>query len=253
MDHSFYRGALPRHSDAVASSLRHVSIDVLMKPTALAIVLVLTGPVPVHPMAASPPPAETSGPTEPTDRPDATDPEAAVGTTIEIHRGVPGVVYLGQTLNEIKDRFPSIRVTPFAGQSDAFVAQIADAGVSCYVVGASPDEMRVASVGFNFDRVYEGFAEGGFRTREGIGKGSTVEDLVLTYGRAEILDERTTNPLLRRGPSEVDPNAMRKFLYRNEGGTISTYFMVQRGQVLRVVINEIAPIDRYILRRSPAN
>src|SRR2546422_7394017 len=55
----------------------------------------------------------------------------------------------------------------------------------------SPKDLKLASVGFNLDGVHEGMTEGRFRTSKGIGKGSTVNDLLEAYGEpAEILAEK---------------------------------------------------------------
>lgn len=182
----------------------------------------------------------------PPDPPAPEDPGAA----IELHVGIPGVAYIGQSLDELRKRFPSAEVTPFAGQEDALVVKIAQAGISCYVVGRPPDAMRVASVGFNFDGTYQGAAESGFRTREGIGKGSTVNELLETYGPAEISGGRRSRSAPRRRSVREDPNALKRYLYRNEEGSVTTYFMARGARVLRVVINHNAPLDRHILRRG---
>jgi len=171
---------------------------------------------------------------------------------IDIHIGIPGRAYLGQTLQNLRSQFPTADVTPFAGQEDAFVAAIPEEGISCYVVGPSPDELKVASVGFNFDQSYMGAKEGDFRTREGIGKGSTVNDLLGTYGRpAEISGERSGKPLLRRGAQNDDPDAPKKYQYASADGATKSYFVVQYDRVLRVVINDLAPLNRHLLKHPP--
>ncbi len=171
---------------------------------------------------------------------------------IDIHIGIPGRAYLGQTLQNLRSQFPTADVTPFAGQEDAFVAAIPEEGISCYVVGPSPDDLKVASVGFNFDQSYMGAKEGDFRTREGIGKGSTVNDLLGTYGRpAEISGERSGKPLLRRGAQNDDPDAPKKYQYASADGATKSYFVVQHDRVLRVVINDLAPLNRHLLKHPP--
>lgn len=169
---------------------------------------------------------------------------------IDVHIGIPGYVYLGQPLQELTARFPKATVTPFAGQQDAQVVAVPDEGLSCYVVGPNPEALRVASIGFNFDQTYMGAKEGAFRTREGVGKGSTINDLLGTYGRpAEITGERTTNPTLRRGAQKDDPGAPKKYHYASADGATKTYFVVQYDRVLRVVVNDLAPLERHLLKR----
>jgi len=177
-------------------------------------------------------------------------PQVESRNVIALHVGIPDRIYLGQPLKELVERFPMARVVPFAGQSDAMQVQISDAGISCLVTGETPEELKVSSVGFNFDLHYEGVAAADFRTVEGVGRGSTVEDLVRAYGPpTEIIGPRT-KPLAPR-TVVVDPDAPMKHLYTNPEGTISTYFVVERGSVRRMSINDLAPLDRYILRRSP--
>ncbi len=171
---------------------------------------------------------------------------------ISIHVGIPGFVYLGQPFKELTARFPKATVTPFAGQDDALVVAAPEEGLSCYVVGPSRDALKVASIGFNFDQTYLGAKEGAFRTREGIGKGSTINDLLGTYGRpAEIGGEHTTNPKMRRTPQKDDPDAPKNYYYVGTDGATKTYFVVQYDRVLRVVVYDIAPLERHLLKRPP--
>src|SRR5262247_1084866 len=99
------------------------------------------------------------------------------GRTVELHAGLPGMAFIGQPLEDLLKRFPAADVQPFAGQDDAVTVKMPAAGISCIAVGA-PDKLKVASVGFNLDGTYEGIGEGDFRTAKGIGKGSTVNDLI---------------------------------------------------------------------------
>jgi len=173
---------------------------------------------------------------------------------IAMHVGIPERVYLGQPLKELLEHFPKARVVPFAGQSDALQVQILDAGISCLVTGSSPEELQVSAVGFNFDLRYEGVAGGDFRTVEGIGRGSTVEDLMRAYGPPSEVIGPKTNKLQRRPAdtsADADIDLPRKHLYNNPDGTVSTYFVVEQGSVRRVSINDLAPLDRHILRRGP--
>jgi hypothetical protein len=170
-----------------------------------------------------------------------------------MHAGIPGVAYVGQPLKDLVARFPQARVTPFARQDDAVTVQVAGLGISCVAIGATPGELKVASAGFNLEGSYEGVSECGCRTREGIGKGSTVNDLLEAYGQPrEILGQRRANPLLKRRPEPEDPHAPLRYQYASPDGTRTTSFVVQDARVLRVVVYDLAPIDRHILRRDPA-
>ena len=171
--------------------------------------------------------------------------------TIEIHVGVAGVAYIGQPLGDLVRRFPSAQVEPFAKQEDAAMVKIPESGISCYAVGDDPRDLRVASVGFNFEETYQGVSEAGYRTNKGIGKGSTVNDLLEAYGPAEIGGERSQPPALRRRSPPEDPNAPRKYQYASPDGSVKTYFVVEGARVLRVVINHLAPLDKHILKNRP--
>jgi hypothetical protein len=167
--------------------------------------------------------------------------------TITMHVGIPGLVYLGQPLEELLKKFPKAQVFPFAGQDNAATVRMPQEGISCLAVGEPPDGLRVASIGFNFETRYEGIGTGSFRTAKGIGRGSTLNDLVDRYGTpSEVIDERRISPLRRR--QQEDPNTPKKHLYKNDDGSVSTYFVVQRGMVLRMTINENTPLDRYIVK-----
>jgi len=200
-----------------------------------ALALVSVAALPDAGSGAAPPAAQ---------RPDATH-------TIEIHVGVAGVAYIGQPLGDLVHRFPAAQVEAFAKQADAAVVRIPDAGISCYVVGDDPKDLRVASVGFNFEETYQGVSEAGYRTSKGIGKGSTVNDLLEAYGPAEILGDRAQPPALRRHAPPEDPNAPRKYQYASPDASVKTYFVVEGARVLRVVINHLAPLDKHILKNRP--
>jgi hypothetical protein len=185
--------------------------------------------------------------------PAATAPEEEP-RTIRMQVGVEGLVYLGQPLKDLLERFPKAATTPFAHQQDAVTVTLLPERISCIAVGPDHDSLRVASVGFDFSGITPKGPPRGFRTAEGIGRGSTVEDLMRAYGTPEeITDERGTKPLLRRQPQQSDPAAPKKYLYNSPDGAVSTYFLVQEGAVLRVVINDKAPLDRYILRHRPGD
>ena len=173
--------------------------------------------------------------------------------TIEMHVGIPGLVYIGQSLADLKSRFSEIERTPFAGDEKVSIVRIMDWGLSCLVAGDSQDSMQVISVGFNFEGTYEGVGESGYRTIEGIGKGSTVNDLLGTYGRAEITGEGPKNSLRLRRPSvPPDPSEPKKYLFASDDGSVKTYFQSEGALVVRMVINHLALIDRYILKRKTA-
>jgi hypothetical protein len=172
---------------------------------------------------------------------------------IELHAGIPGVAFIGQPLKELTEKFPRARVTPFAGQDDAVTVQIPELGISLMAVGPKPEELKVATAGFNLEGTYEGVSECGCATREGIGKGSTVNDLLGTYGPPrEIVGPRVTNPLMKRRPEPEDPHAPKRYQYSSPDGLRTTSFVVQDARVLRVVVYDLEPMNRHVLRRRPA-
>jgi hypothetical protein len=173
--------------------------------------------------------------------------------TIEMHTGVAGLAYIGQPLKDLLSKLPTARSVPFAKQEDVVIVQVPEAGISCLAVGP-PDDMKVASVGFNWREGHEGLAECAYRTREGIGKGSTVNDLLGTYGRPlKVTRERSTTPSQGRDARRQDPNPSGRdqYWYRNADDTVTTYFVVDGAQVERVIINHLAPLDRHVLKRVP--
>jgi hypothetical protein len=173
--------------------------------------------------------------------------------TVEMHVGIPGVAFIGQTLADFKKAFPAAEVKPFAKQNDAAVVTAAEAGISCIVVGPSPDALRVASVGFIFDGAYQGSREGGYRTREGIGKGSTVNDLLERYGKpAQVTGDRGTTPALTTPGKIENTSGGKKYQYASPDRKIKTYFVVEGSRITRVVINEIESLDTHLLKRAPA-
>jgi hypothetical protein len=169
---------------------------------------------------------------------------------VALHVGIPGVAFIGQTLADLKKKFPAAEVKPFAKQIDAAVVTAADAGISCIVVGSSPDDLRVASVGFILDGTYQGSREGGYRTREGIGKGSTVNDLLERYGKpTEVTGERAANPALSMSGKPEEPKGAKKYHYASADRKIKTYFVVDASRVTRVVINDLDPLNAHLLKR----
>ncbi len=181
------------------------------------------------------------------DRPTKGDSRPEDVRRIELHVGIPGFVYIGQSVTDLVKKFPRASVVPFAGQDDAAMVNIADAGISCIAVGA-PKDLKLASVGFNLDGVHEGMTEGRFRTSKGIGKGSTVNDLLEAYGEpGEILAEKPRGALKRKVNLE-DPAVPKMYQYASEDGSVKTFFLVEGHQVKRVVVNHLAPLDEHIVK-----
>ena len=176
--------------------------------------------------------------------------QARSAGTIELHIGVPGLAYIGQPLQEFRKKFPKAQVTPFSGQADAVTVTAQEAGISCIAVG-HPGDLKLASVGFNLDGSYEGMAEGGYRTSQGIGKGSTVNDVLGAYGKpVDILGERPRGPERRPRPG-ADPPTRQKYQYANPDDTVRTYFLVDQSRVTQVVINDLRPLQEHILKAPP--
>lgn len=217
----------------------------MRRSLAFIFLILLPGAVPAAPEAPAtgePPAGETSSP------PAGAAADAA--KTIELHAGVPGVAYIGQPLADLLKKFPGAEVAAFAAQEDAATVKVPEAGLSCIVVGA-PDDLKVASVGFNLEGTYEGIGEGGFRTREGIGKGSTVNDLLGAYGPpAELLTDRPRGAA-PRADAKNDPSLPQKYQYAGEGGAVKTYFSVENYRVTRIVVNDLAPLEQHIVKGRP--
>jgi hypothetical protein len=185
-------------------------------------------------------------PTAPSQAPNG-KPRQGEALRIEMHVGIPAFVYIGQSLPEVLKKFPRAQVLPFSGQEDAKVVKIAEEGISCVAVG-DPGDLKLASVGFNLDGAHEGIVEGKFRTRQGIGKGSTVNDVLETYGQpVEILGEQPRSGL-KRTPAPEDPSVPKMYQYANEDGSIKTYFLIVDHLVKRIVVNHLAPLDQHIVK-----
>jgi len=169
---------------------------------------------------------------------------------IVLHVGIPGLAYVGQPLQDFVKRFPKAQVMPFAGQDDAVSVKAGEAGITCIAVG-DPGDLKLASVGFNLDGSYEALSEGDFRTGQGIGKGSTVNDLLGAYGKpVDILGEQPRGALRRPNPGG-DRSLRQKYQYANTDGTVKTYFMVENNHVTQVVVNDLDPLDKHIVKARP--
>src|SRR5262245_5764322 len=209
----------------------------------VALGLILSPPAP---RAAGPEPATT--PVAAATAPAAVAP--ATAASIVLPEGVPGVVYLGQSLVDFMARFPSATTTPFAGQNEVVRLQVPQEGISALAMGLTPPAMTIESIGFNFSGTYEGVAAGTRRTREGIGPGSTVNELLETYGRpAEIAPEARRGAL---SPSAPDRYAPARYLYRSPDATIATYFVVEGSHVARMAMSHPASVERWIIKRESA-
>jgi hypothetical protein len=167
---------------------------------------------------------------------------------IILHEGVPRVVFLGQPLSEFVAAFPTATRTPYAGQPEVVRLQVPGEGISALAMGLTPASMTIESIGFNFAGEYEGVKESKRRTAEGIGSGSTVNDLLGTYGRpAETAPEKRHGTL---SPQVApDRNAPVRYLYRSADATITTYFVVEGSQVTRMAMSRPASVERWILKR----
>lgn len=181
-------------------------------------------------------------------------PPAAPGSgktlTVELHSGIPGMAFIGQPLEDLLKRFPGADVSAFAGQEDAVTVKVPAVGISCIAVGA-PDSLKVASVGFNLEGAYEGMAEGNFRTGKGIGKGSTVNDLLEAYGPPIDMMSARPRGASPRADGKEDPSLPRKYQYVNESGSVRTYFSVENYRVTRIVVNELAPLEQHLIKARP--
>jgi hypothetical protein len=163
------------------------------------------------------------------------------------HVGIEQVAFLGQPHADLLARFPDAQVMPFAGQKDAYTVKIPAAGISCMVVGDTPEALKVASAGFLIEGPYEGIAPGRFRTARGIGNGSTVNDLIEAYGPPqEIVKDRA-----HRTAEADDPAVPALYQYPNADGSVTMSFVVQQYRVVRIALHQIEPINRHILKKRP--
>jgi hypothetical protein len=166
---------------------------------------------------------------------------------IALHVGVPGEVYLGQPLADLLARFPGAKSEPFAQQTDVVHVQIPTEGISALAMGDTPAKMTVESIGFNFAEPYEGIPPGTWRTVEGIGGGSNVNELLQAYGKPA-----DTKPEKRKAPAAGAPERVRH-VYRSRDGAVTSYFVVDGSRVLRLAMSRNASIERYILKRAPVS
>jgi hypothetical protein len=196
--------------------------------------------------------ADPAAPPAPAKPPAAAKPAAAPSKSIVLHSGVPDLVYLGQPLTEFLAKFPGAASTPFAGQADVVRIQVPDQGISILAMGMTPASMTVESIGFNWVGMYEGVKSGNRRTSEGIGAGSTVNELLEAYGKpADIAQESRKGALAT--PKPPGPDATLRYLYRSADATAATFFIVKGSQVMRMATSHPASVERYILRKGPAS
>jgi len=177
---------------------------------------------------------------------------------IRMHAGVPGKAYLGQPLTDFLAHFPGAKSLPFAKQTDVLRLQVASEGISALAMGATPASMTIESIGFNFEGTYEGIAAGKRRTVEGIGPGSTINDMLGTYGKpAETASEKrhgTLTPQHGAGgaaPAAPDPAETMRYIYHSADGGTVTYFVVKDAMVVRMVLNRPGSIKKYLMDASP--
>ena len=186
---------------------------------------------------ASVPPAQGSAPAE----------------AIQLHLGVPGLVYIGQPLSEFLAKFPTASTKPVPGQPEIVKLQVPDQGISCLAMGRTPPSMTIESIGFNFGAPYEGVLGGRRRTVEGIGGGSTVNDLLGSYGRPTgTSTEGPEGWPSRRKSTADDPGAPVRHHYQSADGTVTTYFVIEGHEVVRMAITRPAEMEKHLSKRPPA-
>lgn len=180
---------------------------------------------------------------------------AASQDVIQMHIGVPGTVWLGESMAEFLSRYPDAKRLPFANQPQVVRLQIPSEGISALAMGDSPASMTIESIGFNFAETYEGVAAGKRRTVEGIGAGSNVNELLETYGRpAESGPEERRGTLAPVPPGGGAQGSGRtRHLYRNADASVATYFIVEGSRVLRMAMSRPAAIERYLLKPPAAS
>jgi hypothetical protein len=173
--------------------------------------------------------------------------------TITVHVGVPGTVYIGQPLVDFIARFPGAEKTPFANQNDVVRLQVPAEGISALAMGRTPAVMTIESIGFNFEGTYEGVGPGPRRTAEGIGRGSTVNDLLGTYGKpAETVPEKRRGTLSPGAQGAAAAGEPLRYLYRSEDGAVATYFVVDDTRVVRMAMSRLAAVQEHLMKRDAA-
>lgn len=178
-----------------------------------------------------------------------TSPGQEATAIIQLHVGIPELVYLGQPMGELLRTFPDAQVNQLFNQSDAVQIKLPHFGISCLAMGPTRESLKVGSIGFNLGGTYQGVAQGSYKTDKGISIGSSVNELVEAYGRPyRISGERVARRGVPLDGGEMDPNAPQKYWYRNEDETVTTYFEIQRNIVVRVVINLLASIEEHIIK-----
>lgn len=183
----------------------------------------------------------------------AAEPPSQAGASpdvIQMHVGVPGTIWLGQTLAEVLARFPDVKKTPFAKQPQVVQLQIPSEGISALAMGETPASMTVESIGFNFAEPYEGVSPGTRRTVEGIGAGSDVNQLLMTYGKPLETTSETHRGSLAPTKPGGPPGAPERIrhLYRSPDGSVTTYFVVEGSRVLRMAMSRPEAIGRWLVR-----
>lgn len=174
---------------------------------------------------------------------------------IQMHVGIPGTVWLGQSMTELLARFPDVQRLPFAKQPQVVRLQIPSEGISALAMGDTPASMTIESIGFNFAEPYEGVAPGKRRTVEGIGAGSNVNELLETYGKpAESGPEERRGTLAPVPPAGAPGGSGRvRHLYRSADGSVATYFVVEGSRVLRMAMSRPASVERFVLKPPAAS
>jgi len=204
---------------------------------------VLTGLLALPPAAGA---ADTAGPAKPG--------SAASLDVIQLHVGIPGTVWLGASMPEILARFPDVKQLPFANQPYVIRLQVPSEGISALAMGDTPASMTIESIGFNFAEPYEGVQAGPWRTVEGIGAGSNVNELLEIYGKPAESGPEERRGMLAPAPGGAGGGSGRvRHLYRSADGSVATYFVVEGSRVLRMAMSRPAAIERYILKPPAAS
>jgi hypothetical protein len=112
--------------------------------------------------------------------------------------------------------------------------------------------MTLESIGFAFGRPYEGVGPGKRRTAEGIGAGSTINELLDAYGRPAETSVEGRGGGARSVPSgKTDRAAPVRHLYRSADKAVTTYFVVESDEVVRMALGRPAAIEKFLLKKPP--